>query len=72
MLFHSSKKPTELSIIHLNKLQDKRQGQLKDALKTAKKTTKNAVCLANCAKKPKIRLKTKQTLKQMTIRVSLC
>ena len=33
MLFHSSKKPTELSIIHLNKLQNKRQKQLNDSQK---------------------------------------
>lgn len=34
MLFHSSKKPTELSIIHLNKLQNKRQKQLNDSQKS--------------------------------------
>lgn len=32
MLFHSSKKPIELNIVHLNEVQKKRQNQLKDAL----------------------------------------
>ncbi|STY93658.1 protease SohB [Moraxella bovis] len=60
MLFHSSKKPTELSIIHLNKLQDKRQGQLKDALKNSQKDDKKCGLFGKLCKKAKDRAKDKK------------
>lgn len=59
MLFHSSKKPTELSIIHLNKLQDKRQGQLKDALKNSQKDDKKCGLFGKLCKKAKNKVKDK-------------
>lgn len=40
MLFYSSKKPTELKIIHLNKNLEKRQEQLKNVFKDGKKDDK--------------------------------
>lgn len=55
MLFHSSKKPTELSIIHLNKLQDKRQGQLNDS----QKGDNSCGLLAKLCKKAKDKAKDK-------------
>ncbi|STZ08837.1 Probable protease sohB [Moraxella caprae] len=60
MLFHSSKKPTELSIIHLNKLQDKRQGQLKDALKNSQKDDKKCGLFGKLCKKAKDKAKDKK------------
>lgn len=60
MLFHSSKKPTELSIIHLNKLQDKRQGQLKDALKNSQKDDKKCGLFGKLCKKAKDKVKDKK------------
>ncbi|STZ55742.1 Probable protease sohB [Moraxella lacunata] len=60
MLFHSSKKPTELSIIHLNKLQDKRQEQLKDALKNSQKEDKKCGLLGKLCKKAKDKAKDKK------------
>lgn len=60
MLFHSSKKPTELSIIHLNKLQDKRQEQLKDALKNSQKDDKKCSLFGKLCKKAKDKAKDKK------------
>lgn len=60
MLFHSSKKPTELSIIHLNKLQDKRQEQLKDALKNSQKDDKKCGLFGKLCKKAKDKAKDKK------------
>jgi len=60
MLFHSSKKPTELSIIHLNKLQDKRQEQLKDALKNSQKDDKKCGLFGKLYKKTKDKAKDKK------------
>ncbi|MBE9578284.1 MULTISPECIES: protease SohB [Moraxella] len=60
MLFHSSKKPTELSIIHLNKLQDKRQEQLKDALKNSQKDDKKCGLFGKLYKKAKDKAKDKK------------
>lgn len=50
MLFHSSKKPTELAIIHLNKHQQKSQEQLNTVIKG---DTKKCQCLTKWRKKPK-------------------
>ena len=55
MLFHSSKKPTELSIIHLNKLQNKRQKQLDDS----QKGDNSCGLLAKLCKKAKNKVKDK-------------
>ena len=55
MLFHSSKKPTELSIIHLNKLQNKRQKQLNDS----QKGDNSCGLLAKLCKKAKNKVKDK-------------
>lgn len=55
MLFHSSKKPTELSIIHLNKLQNKRQKQLNDS----QKGDNSCGLLAKLCKKAKDKAKDK-------------
>lgn len=55
MLFHSSKKPTELSIIHLNKLQNKRQKQLNDT----QKGDNSCGLLAKLCKKAKDKAKDK-------------
>jgi len=56
MLFHSSKKPTELSIIHLNKLQNKRQKQLNDS----QKGDNSCGLLAKLCKKAKDKAKDKK------------
>lgn len=60
MLFHSSKKPTDLQIIHLNKCQDKHQQQLKEVLKGAGKEDK-------CTLFAKIRQKAKDKKEEKPI-----
>ncbi|MDO4895939.1 MAG: protease SohB [Moraxella sp.] len=67
MLFHSSKKPTELSIIHLNKLKDKRQEQLKDALKNSQKDDKKCGLLGRFYKKAKAKTQDKKADKNVFV-----
>ncbi|WP_066799779.1 protease SohB [Moraxella oblonga] len=60
MLFHSSKKPTELHIIHLNKMQDKQGEKLKHALDDGQKDSKKCGVLGKFCKKAKDKTKDKQ------------
>lgn len=68
MLFHSSKKPTEFKIIHLNELKKEHQEQLTNALKDAnthtKKDNKKCTILGKLCKKAA--KKAKEKAKEIT------
>lgn len=53
MLFHSSKKPVELHIVHLNKTQKKRQEQLKEVLKDSQQDNHKCRLFQKRCKTPK-------------------
>lgn len=69
MLFHSSKKPTELSIVHLNGVKDKRQEQFKEVLKDSKKDDKKRKLFGKLCKKTKDKVKQDKTDETVTKRV---
>lgn len=63
MLFHSSKKPTELQIVHLNKTQQKRDEQLKSVLENSQKDDKKCGLFGKICKKAKDKTKKDDTQK---------
>ncbi|MDO4449470.1 MAG: protease SohB [Moraxella sp.] len=63
MLFHSSKKPTELQIVHLNKTQQKRGEQLKSVLENSQKDDKKCGLFGKICKKAKDKTKKDDTQK---------
>lgn len=60
MLFHSSKKPTELHIIHLNKTQQKRGEQLTSVIKDGQKDDKKCGLFGKLCQKAKDKTKDEQ------------